>query len=149
MNHCTYMQEPWFALLKSRCEGAVQGHVARQLGVSGTTLSMVLNGTGPYGNGSASTGRIANKVIHTFGRYACPHLTSESGGEEKVITADQCRIYAHRPAPVGSPRDMQHWQACRQSPHREASAPPPEKVPVPRKNSRLNPPHQEASSEAV
>jgi len=122
----SYQQEPWFALLRTRvdAEGATQAGIARLLGVSGPTLSQVLNGTGAYGSGLASTERIANRVLHTFGRYPCPHLTDEAGGEERVVTAEQCRAYAHRAAPTGSPRDMQHWQACRSCPHQEASAPP-------------------------
>ena len=52
---CPYMSAPWFALLRQRCEGAVQTHIARQLGISATTLNMVLNGTGPYGSGAAKT----------------------------------------------------------------------------------------------
>jgi hypothetical protein len=129
------MQEPWFVLLTERCQGAVRARIAEQLGISSTALSMVINATGPYGTGAASTDRIAERVVHTFGRYACPHLTAEAGGEECVITADQCRGYAHRSPPTGSPRAMQHWQACRQCHHREACAPPVEKTPVPRKTA--------------
>lgn len=136
MNQRPYMQEPWFLLLTDRCKGAVRARIAAQLGISNTALSMVMNGTGPYGDGSASTTRFAERVVHTFGRYACPHLTAEAGGEECVITADQCRGYAHRSPPTGSPRAMQHWQACRHCHHREASAPPIEKTPVPRKTAR-------------
>lgn len=122
----TYQQEHWFTLLRARvdAEGATQSGVAKQLGISSPTLSQVLNGTGAYGSGLASTERIADRVLHTFGRYPCPHLSEEAGGEQRVITAEQCRAFAHRPAPTGSPRDMQHWQACRACPHREASAPP-------------------------
>ena len=129
----SYMQEPWFALLKSRCVGAVQAHIAKALGISATSLSMILNGTGPYGEGKASTARIAERVTHTYGRYVCPHLTEEEGGIERVITAEQCRSIAHRLPPTGSPRDMQHWQACRKCPHLDASAPPVERDPIPRK----------------
>lgn len=122
----SYMQEPWFALLMERAQrpDSVRARMARQLGISAAALSQVLNGSGCYGDGKASTGRIAEKVVHTFGRYLCPHLTAESSGEEQVITAEQCRAFAHRDAPISSPREMQHWQACRQCVHREASAPP-------------------------
>ena len=133
MDQPIYMQEHWFALLKSRCAGAVHAHIALALGISRTALSMILNGTGPYGEGQASTDRIAERVIHTYGRYVCPHLTEEEGGDERVITAEQCRAIAHRSPPTASPRDMQHWQACRKCPHREASAPPVAREPIPRK----------------
>lgn len=119
----SYMNEPWFSLLQSRTDGQQRSQVARQLGISPATLSQVLNGSGLYGDGRASTSRIADKVTHTFGRYACPHLTEEAGGEPQVVTAEQCRAYAHRAAPA-TPRDMKHWQACRQCPHKAASAPP-------------------------
>ena len=121
-----YQSEPWFAMLSSRVQqpGAVRAHVAKQLGISAAALSQVLNASGCYGNGTAKTDRIAEKVAHTFGRYICPHLTAESSGDDQVITAEQCRAFAHRDAPTSSPREMQHWQACRQCKHREASAPP-------------------------
>lgn len=126
----SYMHEPWFALLRERAqrEGSVRAQIARQLGISAAALSQVLNASGCYGNGKASTAHIAEKVIHTFGRYLCPHLTAESAGDEQIITAEQCRAFAHREAPTASPRDMQHWQACRQCKHRDASAPPAERV---------------------
>ena len=123
MDQPIYMQEHWFALLKSRCAGAVHAHIALALGISRTALSMILNGTGPYGEGQASTDRIAERVIHTYGRYVCPHLTEEAGGVSQEVTADQCRAHAHRSAP-STPRDMRHWQACNQCPHKAASAPP-------------------------
>jgi transcriptional regulator with XRE-family HTH domain len=129
-----YMSAPWFALLQGRTgKGAVRAQVAKQLGISAAALSQVLNGSGAYGSGAASTSRIAERVVHTFGRYVCPHLSQEAGGEEVEITADQCKGFAHRPAPTGSPRDMQHWQACRQCRHREASAPPVARAVQPRK----------------
>ena len=141
---CPYMSAPWFALLRQRCEGAVQTHIARQLGISATTLNMVLNGTGPYGSGAAKTDRVADRVLHTFGRYPCPHLTEEAGGEERVVTAEQCRAYAHRPAPTAGPRDMQHWQACRQCKHLAASAPPMPRAVQRRNVIPITPQNQEA-----
>lgn len=151
---CTYMQEPWFALLQSRTHGTPRSQVAKQLGISGAMLSQVLNGSGEYGKGKASTARIADKVLHTFGRYTCPHLTEEAGGEPQAITAEQCRAYAHREPPTGSPRAMQHWQACRQCPHRDASAPPiprevrPRKV-IPIAVQQPKSPPEEVTSEVV
>lgn len=126
MSTLAYQREPWFALLKERASmpGAVRANIARQLGISPAALSQVLNGSGAYGSGAASTARIADRVQHTFGRYACPHLTAEAGGTACVITAEQCRAFAHRPVPTASPRDMQHWQACQRCTHRAASAPP-------------------------
>ena len=138
MSQRTYMSESWFVLLLTRCNGTPRSKVALQLGISPAALSQVLNASGKYGTGEASTERIAERVTHTFGRYACPHLTGEMGGEEQVITADQCRAFAHRPAPTGSPRDMQHWQACRTCPHKAASAPPVAREAKPRPSTPAN-----------
>ena len=118
-----YMSESWFELLRLRTEGQKRTQVAKTLGISPATLSQVLNGSGEYGKGTASTSRVADKVVHTFGRYVCPHLTEEAGGVSQEVTADQCRAHAHRSAP-STPRDMRHWQACNQCPHKAASAPP-------------------------
>lgn len=120
-----YMNEPWFALLLAQVSrpGVVRARIARQLGITAGALSQLLNATGLYGNGTASTDRMASRVIHTYGRYPCPHLTDEAGGQEQVvITAEQCRTYAHRPAP-SSPREMKHWQACNACPHKAACTP--------------------------
>ncbi len=147
-----YMDEPWFALLRARCDGAVQAQVARQLGISAVTLSMVLGGTGPYGSGAARTDRVAERVVHTFGRYPCTHLSEEAGGEPQVITAAQCRAFAHRPPPTASPRDMQHWQACRACKHLAASAPPVPRAVQPRRKatpSAPSTPVQEPSDHAA
>ena len=118
-----YMSESWFELLQQRTEGQQRTQVAKTLGISPATLSQVLNGSGEYGKGTASTSRVADKVVHTFGRYVCPYLTEEAGGVSQEVTADQCRAHAHRSAP-STPRDMRHWQACNQCPHKAASAPP-------------------------
>jgi len=136
-----YMKEPWFVLLQERAQRpeSVRAQIARQLGISAPALSQVLNASGCYGNGKAKTDRIALKVIHTFGRYTCPHLTAEAGGNEQVITAEQCRAYAHRKAPTASPRDMQHWQACLQCSRREASAPPVPRALQPKSRRKLIP----------
>lgn len=120
----TYKDQAWFALLQSRAQAMPRKLVAHALGVSAPVVSQVLNGSGKYGSGEASTDKLAEKVIHTFGRFACPHLTEQSGTSEPVvINAEQCRAYAHRPAPTGSPRDMQHWQACNTCPHKAHTAP--------------------------
>lgn len=119
----TYKTEPWFALLQTACQSQQRQKVAEILGVSPPLLSQVLNGSGKYGMGEASTTRLADRVTHTFGRYECPHL-SEQAGASHVITSAECRAFAQRPAPSGSPRDMQHWQACNACPHKAHTAPP-------------------------
>jgi hypothetical protein len=117
-----YRDEDWYELLQVSLRGKLRKDVAEMLGLSAPTLSQVLNRSGKYGRGEASTTRVAERVIHVFGRYECAYL-SEQAGESRIVTGDDCRTYAHRPPPVGSPRDMQHWQACNRCPHKAATAP--------------------------
>lgn len=135
MSKLAYQDEPWFELLAQRCQDTPRAKVAALVGVSAPVISQVLNGTGKYGSGEASTKKLADRVLHTFGRYPCPHLTVEEGGTEVIVTAGECRVYAHRPPPIGSPRDLQHWQACQGCPHKAASAPPVLRIPKPRKGA--------------
>lgn len=130
-----YRTEPWFALLEGAAKSMSRKDVATALGVSPPVISQVLNGKGKYGTGQASTERVAERVLHTFGRFPCPHLGEQSGfgPDSHVITAEQCRAYAHRAAPTGSPRDMQHWQACQTCPHKAHTAPPQPREVKPRK----------------
>lgn len=123
-----YRAEPWFAIFQAACGREQKAQVAAKLGVSGSVVSQVLHSTGLYGLGTASTERIATKVMHTFGRYECPHLTQQYG-EPKVITADKCREYAHRSAPSGSPGDLAHWRACSTCTHKTLAVPAPPRVP--------------------
>lgn len=128
-----YMDEPWFKLLLAACEREDQRTVAQRMGVSDSVVSQVLRGTGAYGKGTASPARVAERVLHKFGSYPCPHL-SEMYGEERSISAAECRAVAHRPTPpVGSPGQMLHWRACATCPHKALSAPPQPKTPKPRK----------------
>lgn len=83
--------------------------VAEQIGVSRTSLSLVLAGKYP-----AKTDRIAAKVLDTYARIGCPHL-----GE--TITQAQCRGFSERAAPTNSPRDMRHWRTCQGCPLKTAT----------------------------
>lgn len=116
-----YMAEPWFGVLQAACSGRKQSQVALRLGLSKGAISQVLNGTGLYGQGVVSTAHIAQRVMHVFDRFPCPHLSSESVEGEVVITSAQCRAWAHRPPPTSSPREIQHWQACQHCPHKQMS----------------------------
>lgn len=132
-NPMPYMAETWFAMLVAECERTGNtAAVAQRMGVSAPLLYQVLAGTGEYGKGKASTSRIAEKVLHQLGSYPCPHL-SEQYEEVRVISSDDCRRYAHRPPPTGSPRELKHWQACRRCPHFGASAPPQPRPPTTRR----------------
>ena len=140
MTSPAYMADPAFAMLRAACEGARRAQVATRLGVSPPVVTQVLNGTGAYGSGQASTRKLFIKVEATFGHWACPHLTEQSNdGQPQVITAARCRELAHRTVPTGSPRDLAHWQACRKCPHYAPTAPPQPRPKVPRKGRQTIP----------
>ncbi|TXI20192.1 MAG: hypothetical protein E6Q67_09530 [Roseateles sp.] len=132
-----YMTEPWFAMLKAAVAASDQSAAARALGVSPASVNQVVRGKGNYGNGKASTAGIAQRVLDTFGQWACPFLSD--GGAERCISAAQCRDYAHRDAPTSSPRDLAHWRSCQTCPNKKRSAPPVHRPVVPRKASEHNP----------
>ena len=135
MSAPAYMAEPWFNLLQRACQAEPRARVAARMGISAPVVGQVLNGSGLYGNGQASTRKVAIKVEHTFGHWPCPHLTEQGDGAEQVITAARCREFAHRDAPTSSPRDIAHWQACRKCPHQALTAPPKPRPVVPRKRA--------------
>lgn len=129
-----YKNTAWYQLLADATGRMQKQQVASALGVSAPLLSQVMNGSGKYGTGEAGTTKLAERVLHTFGRYTCPHL-SEQHGTPTEVSATQCRGHAHRPAPAGSPRDMQFWQACNACPHKAHSAPPLPREVKPRKGA--------------
>ena len=109
----TNEQSGWLDIL--RADIAATGSInktAQRVGVSRPALSQILNGSGPYGSGKASTARVEEKVMNTIGLVACPFLSTYHG-EEHRITGLQCREYAYRVnPPTNIPREMQHWRAC-------------------------------------
>lgn len=125
-----YMSEPWFAMLTEAIAASDQSAVARQLARSPSLVNQVIKGGGAYGTGAASTDKFAQRVLDTFGNWPCPYLGD--GGADRVISSTQCRTYAHRDAPTGSPRDLAHWRACRTCPNKARSAPPAHRPVVPR-----------------
>lgn len=135
MSGPAYQQEPWFKLFHEAVKRSTQRKVAQQLAVTDSLVNQVLNGTGEYGKGTASTRRFAQRVNDAFGKWACPYLSDPD--EPREVSAEQCRSFAHREAPTGSPRDLAHWRACRACPQKEHSAPP-----VPRTSALRRPAHR-------
>jgi len=102
----------WRELLEREVAASSIAQVARQLGVSRSAVSQVLNACGPYGTGKASVASIACRVLQVLGFVACPFL-SDFKGEAVTITRTQCRRVALKAsAPLGSPRELRHWRAC-------------------------------------
>lgn len=98
----------WLALLTNAVEAHPRGiaGVAEEMDVSRTAISLVLSGKYP-----AKTSKIEARVLHTYARVACPHLN-------ETITIHACRSHSERAAPTNSPREMRHWRACQNCPHK-------------------------------
>lgn len=94
----------WRDLLEANVAAKGQAAVARALGYSDTTLSLVRRDKYPGG-----TDRIAAKVLEVYGEVPCPFL-------ERSIPAEQCRRTSLSPVPTSSPRALRHWSACRSCP---------------------------------
>lgn len=90
----------WLDLLKEAVANSNRAAVARELDVSRTTISLVLDGKYP-----AKTDKIAELVLNTYGKVDCPHLAVQ-------ITLAECRSYHEMNVPTSSPRAMKHWREC-------------------------------------
>jgi hypothetical protein len=150
MTQQLYMQEQWYLLLFNVCKTTQRKQAAQALGVSAATVTQVLNGTGLYGAGKASTDAIKAKVMHRYGAFECPHLT-DLFGEARIITSDECRMHASRTTvPIGSPGAMAHWRACGNCAHKPQVLPAVVKPPRSRKaKAPDNAPPAKAASTAV
>ncbi len=95
----------WLDLLESAVAARGQAAVARELGYSPTTLSLVRRGRYPGG-----TDRIEARVLQVLGDVACPFLN-------QTIPTSQCRRTSLAPVPTSNPKALQHWSACRSCPH--------------------------------
>lgn len=92
----------WFQALNEHVGKSTISEVARQIGYSRSTVSLVLSGK--YDGG---TDAIAAKVLETFTDHVtCPFLSAD-------ITVGSCNDYQSRPMPTSHPRDLDHWMACR------------------------------------
>lgn len=96
----------WLALLRAECARTSIAAMAKRLGYSRTSISLVLAGRYP-----GQTGRIEASVIKVLERLACPHLG-------KDIPDSECRSMAFGPAPTHHPVKLGHWRACQRCPNR-------------------------------
>lgn len=96
----------WQNLLIEAVQASTKKHVADQLGVSRSTISLIVNGKYP-----ASSDHVAKRVLEKFGRIECPHLV-------RLITQTECHKNFARQAPNNSPREMKFWRACQVCPHK-------------------------------
>ncbi len=77
----SYMKGAWFALLHDACIGRRRSEIAARLHLSAAAVSQVLNGSGKYGAGKASTDRIARRVLDTFGAHPTNEEEQEAGAK--------------------------------------------------------------------
>ncbi|WP_257311187.1 hypothetical protein [Geothrix fuzhouensis] len=101
----------WRDLLESKIKDKGQAAVARELGYSATTLSLVRRDKYPGG-----TERIEARVLSLYGEVACPFLGAP-------IPAEQCRRISHSPVPTSNPKTLRHWSACQSCPHFKGAKP--------------------------
>ena len=81
----------WMKLLTEAVARSNKTKVALELGVSRTTISLVMSGNYP-----ASTDKIAERVLNTYGRVVCPFLGVE-------ITLAECKKHHEASVPTSSP----------------------------------------------
>ena len=105
MNDLSYMQAPWFAVLTAEvARRKSRQSVADALGVSRTTVSLVLNGK--Y---QGKTDKVAERVNEKLGGFACLY-------DNQTITPDACRATAQAAAPTHNPAKLAQWSACQRCP---------------------------------
>jgi len=100
-----YMAADWFVGLQREVKASTAAKVAERMGISRPTLSILLNGLGEYGKGTASTARIEMRYRQAFERIACVY-------DGQQVDIEHCREKALGKAPNHNPMKMHHWQAC-------------------------------------
>ncbi|MGL6047480.1 MAG: XRE family transcriptional regulator [Vogesella sp.] len=96
----------WLYLLRTEAQRTNIATVAKLLGYSRTSISLVLAGKYP-----GQTKRIADSVLKKLDRLVCPYL-----GEGLAVS--ECRAIATSAAPTHHPMKLSHWRACQRCPKR-------------------------------
>lgn len=111
MKLCDYMSTDWFKSLQAEVSKSTVTAVAVQMGICRPKLAQVLNGSGLYGSGKASTAKIEAEYRRTFEQITCTF-------NSKQVSIAHCREHALRPAPTHNPRLMMQWQSCQTCPNK-------------------------------
>jgi hypothetical protein len=90
----------WRRLLEQAVEISNQTEVARELGLSKTTISLILSGK--Y---RSSTEQVAQKVLARYAKVGCPFL-------ERDLEAADCEAKRTQRPPTSSPSAYEHWVTC-------------------------------------
>lgn len=97
----------WLWLLRRAVAASAPIKVARQLGVSRSSICMVLSGTYP---GTAE--KLRSRALEVLGEtLQCPHTKSD------VTVADCYQIGGSAKPPINRPLEIPHWHACQACPH--------------------------------
>jgi transcriptional regulator with XRE-family HTH domain len=118
MNAPGYMDERWFVLLRAACRGRRQAAIAARLGLSGGTVSQVLNGTGKYGTGQATTTRIARRVLEVLGHGgdgpagAKPFRHAADHAAGSVLARRICATLRKEGGWWSAPNLARHWSSA-------------------------------------
>lgn len=91
----------WLRMLTEAAEASSKADVARELGISRVSVSMILNGKYP-----GDTSRMAARVLAKFDRVTCPYTG-------RSLTRGQCAEEAGRDIPTSSPAALRQWRACK------------------------------------
>jgi len=102
----TTSEPRWLALLRAEAKRTSTVAVAKRLGYSRPTISLVLAGRYP-----SPTDRVAAAVLAELDARDCPHL-------QQPISATECHGVAFSPAPTHHPLKLAHWRACQNCPNR-------------------------------
>lgn len=98
------MHKDWLTLLAEAAQASSKAAVARELGVSRPSVSLLLSGRYP-----GNTNRMAARVLDRYARVDCPHTG-------KSVTPEHCRRLCG-PVPTSSPAALRQWRACQACPH--------------------------------
>ena len=104
MSDLTYMKSYWFETLQAEVARTSRQKVADLLGISRTTVSLVMSGK--YGG---KTGAVAFRVMDKLGKFPCLY-------DEQVISPHECRTTAQAAAPTHNPAKLAQWSACQRCP---------------------------------
>lgn len=100
------------ALIQDRREaGSTQSAIARRIGISASSLSLLLRGLYPARDLSA----MERRIIATLGPIHCPYLGT-------VIESCDCTKLRNHPMPTSDPGQLRHWHACQICQTGQASA---------------------------
>lgn len=98
------MNKDWLELLSEAVNASSRAAVAKELGVSRPSVSLLLSGTYP-----GNTNRMAARIMERYARVDCPHTG-------KSVTPEHCRRFTGQ-VPSSSPAALRQWRACRACPH--------------------------------